>query len=191
MKWLLTLASCALFSLAVAKAPVSGARLLSPSDMQRAPQTAVIMTQCNLLIAGYFTLQDGTLAKVDQRSQKDFPDVNDVLRWGDTAAHGAERVDAQCSAPGAAQHTNYRAVSNPPAAPAAPAKANEVVAFVEFEVCHEKLAVMFLKEEGFSLIRRQDEDSKYWTGLLDKFEAVKRSAGPAYTIPLKDDCVST
>lgn len=101
MKWLLSVFAACIVATGALAAPPQGARQLMPSDMQRAPQTAVIMTQCNLLVAGYFTLADGTLVKLDQSSRAVFKDVNAVLAWGGTARGGAERVDAQCAHKGA------------------------------------------------------------------------------------------
>lgn len=193
MKWLPTLVGSVLLSLAAtASATSTGARLLQPSDMQRAPQTAVIMTQCNLLIAGYFTLQDGSLVKLDQRSQQTFPDVNEVLLWGDSAAHGAERVDAECAQPAAAESTSLKVAgaAKPQKEPHPAATGQgEMIAVVELKVCNEVLGVMALKERGFSVVRLEDNDPpEYWKAILDQFTSIRKANGPAYIVPLKEDC---
>lgn len=64
----------------------------APPILEGAALTSVVVTQCNLLVAVYFTMEDGRLVRFDSSSGVPFDQML-------AAAHSAkisERVETQC-----------------------------------------------------------------------------------------------
>lgn len=181
MKWLLAALASLVFCTSTMAAVNLGAQPLSRSDMQRAPQTAVIMTQCNLLVAGYFTLQDGRLVKLDQSLQAQFPDVNEVLAWGDTAIHGSERVDAECANP-------YQQTADKTAPADAPPPATEM--YIRLLLCGKPIGLIVGSPTGLQIIPAEGNDQ--WPGINKALEALRKADPKRYVdYELHQNCLET
>jgi hypothetical protein len=63
------------------------------------PLTAVVVTQCNLVVAVYFTMQDGKLIRFDKDSGPSIK-AEDLVSMAYTSAKRSERVEVGCDVPG-------------------------------------------------------------------------------------------
>jgi hypothetical protein len=63
------------------------------------PLTAVVVTQCNLVVAVYFTMQDGKLIRFDKDSGSNIK-AEDLVSMAYNSAKRSERVEVGCDLPG-------------------------------------------------------------------------------------------
>ena len=70
------------------------------------PLTAVVVTQCNLIVAVYMTMQDGRLLRFDKSSAV----PSDQLMSMAYAATHSERVEVSCNETGAAGYEKHEPV---------------------------------------------------------------------------------
>ena len=66
---------------------------MAPATVQGHPLTAVVVTQCNLVVAVYMTFPDGRLMRFDQSDHLPY----DVLMSMAYAATRSERVEVSCN----------------------------------------------------------------------------------------------
>jgi hypothetical protein len=65
------------------------------------PLTAVVVTQCNLVVAVYFTMQDGKLIRFDKDAGSSIK-AEDLVALAYNSAKRSERVEVGCDTPGVA-----------------------------------------------------------------------------------------
>jgi hypothetical protein len=65
------------------------------------PLTAVVVTQCNLVVAVYFTMQDGKLIRFDKDAGPSIK-AEDLVDLAYNSAKRSERVEVGCDTPGMA-----------------------------------------------------------------------------------------
>ena len=65
------------------------------------PLTAVVVTQCNLVVAVYFTMQDGKLIRFDKDAGSSIK-AEDLVDLAYNSAKRSERVEVGCGTPGLA-----------------------------------------------------------------------------------------
>ena len=65
------------------------------------PLTAVVVTQCNLVVAVYFTMQDGKLIRFDKNAGSSIK-AEDLVTLAYNSAKRSERVEVGCDTPGLA-----------------------------------------------------------------------------------------
>ena len=65
------------------------------------PLTAVVVTQCNLVVAVYFTMQDGKLIRFDKNAGPSIK-AEDLVDLAYNSAKRSERVEVGCDTPGLA-----------------------------------------------------------------------------------------
>jgi hypothetical protein len=65
------------------------------------PLTAVVVTQCNLVVAVYFTMQDGKLIRFDKNAGSSIK-AEDLVDLAYNSAKRSERVEVGCDTPGVA-----------------------------------------------------------------------------------------
>jgi hypothetical protein len=65
------------------------------------PLTAVVVTQCNLVVAVYFTMQDGKLIRFDKDAGSSIK-AEDLVTLAYNSAKHSERVEVGCDTPGVA-----------------------------------------------------------------------------------------
>ena len=65
------------------------------------PLTAVVVTQCNLVVAVYFTMQDGKLIRFDKDAGSSIK-AEDLVDLAYNSAKRSERVEVGCDTPGLA-----------------------------------------------------------------------------------------
>jgi hypothetical protein len=65
------------------------------------PLTAVVVTQCNLVVAVYFTMQDGKLIRFDKNAGSRIK-AEDLVTLAYNSAKRSERVEVGCDTPGLA-----------------------------------------------------------------------------------------
>ena len=65
------------------------------------PLTAVVVTQCNLVVAVYFTMQDGKLIRFDKNAGPSIK-AEDLVTLAYNSAKRSERVEVGCDTPGLA-----------------------------------------------------------------------------------------
>ena len=63
------------------------------------PLTAVVVTQCNLVVAVYFTMQDGKLIRFDENAGSGIK-AEDLVTLAYNSAKRSERVEVGCDMPG-------------------------------------------------------------------------------------------
>jgi hypothetical protein len=63
------------------------------------PLTAVVVTQCNLVVAVYFTMQDGKLIRFDKNAGSSIK-AEDLVALAYNSAKRSERVEVGCDTPG-------------------------------------------------------------------------------------------
>jgi hypothetical protein len=63
------------------------------------PLTAVVVTQCNLVVAVYFTMQDGKLIRFDKDAGSSIK-AEDLVTLAYNSAKRSERVEVGCDMPG-------------------------------------------------------------------------------------------
>jgi hypothetical protein len=63
------------------------------------PLTAVVVTQCNLVVAVYFTMKDGKLVRFDQSANSSIK-AEDLVSLAYNSARRSERIEVGCDAPG-------------------------------------------------------------------------------------------
>ena len=63
------------------------------------PLTAVVVTQCNLVVAVYFTMQDGKLIRFDKNAGSSIK-AEDLVTLAYNSAKRSERVEVGCDTPG-------------------------------------------------------------------------------------------
>jgi ribosomal protein L14 len=63
------------------------------------PLTAVVVTQCNLVVAVYFTMQDGKLVRFDKNAGSSIK-AEDLVTLAYNSAKRSERVEVGCDTPG-------------------------------------------------------------------------------------------
>jgi ribosomal protein L14 len=63
------------------------------------PLTAVVVTQCNLVVAVYFTIQDGKLIRFDENASSGIK-AEDLVTLAYNSAKRSERVEVGCDMPG-------------------------------------------------------------------------------------------
>jgi hypothetical protein len=68
---------------------------------QGQPLTAVVVTQCNLVVAVYFTMQDGKLIRFDKDAEPSIK-AEDLVSLAYNSAKSSERVEVGCDTPGVA-----------------------------------------------------------------------------------------
>jgi hypothetical protein len=66
---------------------------------QGQPLTAVVVTQCNLVVAVYFTMQDGKLVRFDKNAGSRIS-AEDLVAMAYNSAKRSERVEVGCDTPG-------------------------------------------------------------------------------------------
>lgn len=76
-----------------------------PASVNGAPVTAVVVTQCNLLLAAYLTMPNGELVRFDQNSGLPWATVLDMAN---TAAR-SERIEVSCNSEGVEGYENKTA----------------------------------------------------------------------------------
>jgi hypothetical protein len=185
MKWLIGLFAACLLSVSSAFAlpPVPG--VLAAADMEAPPATAVAVTQCNLLVAAYFTLKDGRFVKSDVKDHPTDVSADDVLRWGDTATTGAHRVEVNCDDPARA----IQRTANKPDAPVEQPKSD--TQFVILDVCSEPVAVVVGSSKSL-IVRTHDEmPAISWKRVIRDLKEVERQNGPVHEVELQGACAST
>lgn len=85
---------------AVAEATLQGSEIMPTSTgplVEGTPLTSVVVTQCNMVVAVYMTMQDGRLLRFDQKAAVPAEDLVSVAY---TAA-SSERVEVACDGMGA------------------------------------------------------------------------------------------
>ena len=63
------------------------------------PLTAVVVTQCNLVVAVYFTMKDGKLIRFDKNAGSSIK-AEDLVQLAYNSAKRSERVEVGCDTPG-------------------------------------------------------------------------------------------
>lgn len=175
-------ASFSAYAYAAPNIGIQNARTLVTADMARPPLTAVAFTQCNLLIAAFFTLQNGQFAKIDVAHHQGI-DYNEALRWGDTATSGAVRVEATCD-----EHVIKTAGET--SAPAMLADL-DLGAVVRLHICGEVAALVVGTPTGLTILLLKDRTSDYVKNVLDSVQAAKNAGASVADVELQDGCART
>ncbi len=178
-------AACVGFSAFAYDAPnlgIKNARTLTVADMTKPPISAAAFTQCNLLIAAFFTLQSGEFVKIDVAHHEGVA-YDDAMKWGDTALSGAVRVEATCDDPGKMMHTADT--------PAASAATEEHTVVVRESVCGELLAMIVSGPHSLEVIQLKKKTPKEASDLVKSVKAAKEAGAPVYDVELEEGCART
>lgn len=182
------IAACVGFSAFAYDAPnlgIKNARTLTVADMAKPPVSAAAFTQCNLLIAAFFTLQDGEFVKIDVAHHKGIG-YDDAMKWGDTALSGAVRVEATCDDPGKMLHT-----ADVPAETTPAAATEDHTVVVRESVCGEILGVIVSGPHNLEVIQLKKKTPKEVKDLVNSLKAAKEAGAPVYDVELEEGCAHT